>query len=93
VLAGKRLELARSLYADQKNAPRDIAKTLSVSLSTLYRYAAPSPAAPNCAPNALVVHRLEQRAQHRHFESRVKRPQNFWPPQHRSALRETIIYP
>jgi DNA invertase Pin-like site-specific DNA recombinase len=50
VLDGKRLELARSLYADPKNAPRDIAKTLGVSLSTLYRYAAPSPlAAPSSA--------------------------------------------
>ena len=42
VLDGTRLELARSLYADTKNAPRDIAKTLGVSLSTLYRYAGPS---------------------------------------------------
>jgi len=38
VLDGKRLELARSLHADPKNAPRDIANTLGVSVSTLYRY-------------------------------------------------------
>lgn len=53
VLDGKRLELARSLYADPKNAPRDIAKTLGISLSTLYRYAGPSPVPPKPAAAAV----------------------------------------
>jgi DNA invertase Pin-like site-specific DNA recombinase len=43
ILIGKRLELAQSLFNDPKNAPRDIAKTIGISLSTLYRYAGPSP--------------------------------------------------
>jgi DNA invertase Pin-like site-specific DNA recombinase len=41
ILTGKRLELAQSLFNDPKNAPRDIAKTIGVSLSTLYRYVQP----------------------------------------------------
>jgi DNA invertase Pin-like site-specific DNA recombinase len=41
ILTGKRLELAQSLFDDPKNAPRDIAKTIGVSLSTLYRYVRP----------------------------------------------------
>lgn len=40
---------ARSLYNDPKNAPPDIAKTLGVSLATLYRFVGPSAAAPPSA--------------------------------------------
>ena len=50
-LEGKRLDLARSLFRDPKNAARDIAKTLGISLATLYRYAGSSPVlAPSTTP-------------------------------------------
>jgi DNA invertase Pin-like site-specific DNA recombinase len=49
-LEGKKLELARSLVSDPKNAARDIAKTLGVSLATLYRYAKPPIAAEPASP-------------------------------------------
>jgi DNA invertase Pin-like site-specific DNA recombinase len=41
ILTGKRLELAQALFNDPKNSPRDIAKTIGVSLATLYRYVRP----------------------------------------------------
>jgi hypothetical protein len=41
ILTGKRLELAQWLFNDPKNSSRDIAKTIGVSLATLYRYVRP----------------------------------------------------
>jgi len=50
VLTGKRLELAQSLFSDPRNSPRDIAKTIGVSLATLYRYAKPATTTPPTPP-------------------------------------------
>lgn len=42
VLNAKKIALAKSLYKDQSNSPSEIAETLSVSRSTLYRYLSPA---------------------------------------------------
>jgi DNA invertase Pin-like site-specific DNA recombinase len=55
ILTGKRLELAQSLFNDPKNSPRDISKTIGISLSTLYRYVRPLPAPPSPAPAKKIV--------------------------------------
>jgi len=47
VLDEKKTALARSLYKDKTNSPAEIAKTLGVSRSTLYRYVARVKAAPS----------------------------------------------
>jgi DNA invertase Pin-like site-specific DNA recombinase len=52
ILTGKRLELAQSLFNDPKNSPRDIAKTIGVSLSTLYRYVRPPIIVPAPTPSS-----------------------------------------
>jgi hypothetical protein len=52
ILTGKRLELAQSLFNDPKNSPRDISKTIGVSLSTLYRYVRPLPVASPSPPSS-----------------------------------------
>lgn len=46
-LDDKQLALARSLFKDKTNAPRDICRTLGISPATLYRYV--SPKAPTTA--------------------------------------------
>src|SRR5882757_5516338 len=43
VLNAKKIALAKSLYKDQRNSPSEIAETLGVSRSTLYRYLSPAP--------------------------------------------------
>jgi DNA invertase Pin-like site-specific DNA recombinase len=52
ILIGKRLELAQSLFNDPKNSPRDIAKTIGISLATLYRYVRSPTVVPSTATNA-----------------------------------------
>jgi DNA invertase Pin-like site-specific DNA recombinase len=50
ILTGKRLELAQPLFNDPKNSSRDIAKTIGVSLATLYRYVRPPPPVAPASP-------------------------------------------
>ena len=52
MLIGKRLELAQSLYNDPKNSPRDICKTIGISLATFYRYVRQPPSTPAPAPSS-----------------------------------------
>ena len=44
VLEGKNLAHAHSLFKDKNNTPREIARTLGVSIATLYRYVSATPA-------------------------------------------------
>ena len=46
VLEGKKLALARSMYEDMNQSPKDICETLGISRSTLYRSVSPKPLKP-----------------------------------------------
>lgn len=46
MLEGKKLTMARSMYEDLNQSPKDICETLGISRSTLYRNVSKKPAKP-----------------------------------------------